>query len=78
MLNLFFTGRRDGDVPHEISNLIGQLRLLRTLVDDAQNSMTWDQVTLANASQLGDYKVVIPKASDHISRSPANMVGVML
>jgi len=47
-------------------------------VDDAQNSMTWDQVTLANASQLGDYKVVIPKASDHISRSPANMVGVML
>jgi hypothetical protein len=30
--------------------------------------VTWDQVSLANASQLGDYKVVIPKASDHISQ----------
>ena len=30
--------------------------------------MTWDQVTLTNASQVVDYKVVIPKASDHISQ----------
>jgi len=29
---------------------MGQLRLLRTLVDDTQSLMTWDQVSLANAS----------------------------
>jgi hypothetical protein len=28
--------------------------------------VTWDQVSLANASQLGDYTMVVPKVNDRI------------
>jgi len=32
----FSTGKRDEDVPQEVSNLKGQLRLFMTRVDDTQ------------------------------------------
>jgi hypothetical protein len=34
--------------------------------------------TLANASQLRDYTMVVPEASDRISQVIKNMVGVIL
>lgn len=36
MLNLFQLEKRDEDIPHEVSNLRRQLRLLMTRVDDPQ------------------------------------------
>ena len=37
-----------------------------TSVDDIRSSVTWDQITLANASQPRDYTMVVPKTSDRI------------
>jgi hypothetical protein len=35
-----FAGRRDKDIPYEVSNPRGQLRLPRTYVDDTRSSVT--------------------------------------
>lgn len=40
--------------------------------------MTWDQVSLANTSQLRDYTMVIPEVNDCFFRSLVDMVGVIL
>jgi hypothetical protein len=45
---------------------MGQLRLPMAFMDKIRSSMTWDQVTLANASQPRDYTVVVPKNGDYI------------
>lgn len=45
-----------------------QLRLPKTLVDKIQSLMTWDNVSLANANQSGDYIIIILEAGDRISQ----------
>jgi hypothetical protein len=38
-----------------------------TFMDDTQSSVSWDQVPLANANQLGEYLVVVTEVDDRIS-----------
>jgi hypothetical protein len=37
-----------------------------TLMDNTQSSVSWDQVSLANANQLGEYLVVVIEVGDRI------------
>jgi hypothetical protein len=36
-------------------------------MDNTQSSVSWDQVSLTNANQLGEYPVVVIEVDDRIS-----------
>jgi hypothetical protein len=44
-------------------------------VDDTQSSVSWDQVSQANAHQPGEYLVVVPEGGDRISQVTSKYSG---
>jgi len=67
LLNPFSTRRGNKTVPHEALNLKGQIRLPRTPRDEAENIVSYEQVTLANYRQPEDFTILLPKVDNRIT-----------
>lgn len=63
----FSTRKENEIVPHEALNLRGQIRLPRTPRDEAENIVSYEQVTLANYRQPEDFTILLSKVDNSIT-----------